>query len=94
MGQRRAGQKVRRARTGARGAEHEPLTQPLFGIARSGEAHALFVLPAIERQLVAHVVQRLAQTGHVAMAKDAETATAQAHFLAVNLDELVGQASE
>ena len=51
MGQRGSGQKVRRSRTRRGGAKHETLTQAMLGIGRRGESHALFVLPAIQRQI-------------------------------------------
>jgi hypothetical protein len=91
MRQRRRCQKVGRARPGRRRAEHEALPEPLLGIAGCGKAHALLVLAAVERQFRAMIIERLAQAGDVAMAENAEAAAAQAHFLAVDLDELVGQ---
>ena len=94
MGERRGGQQVRRARSRARGAEHETLAQPLFGIGGRGEAHAHLVLAAIERQGVARVVQRLAEAGDVAVAEDAEAAAADAPFLAVDLDVLGGEMAD
>jgi hypothetical protein len=40
------------------------------------------------------IIERLAQAGDVAMAENAEAAAAQAHFLAVDFDELVGQVAD
>ena len=94
MGKRGAGQQVGSPRTSTCGAEHKALAQPLLGITGGSKAHALFILAPVQRQLVAHCVQRLAQTGDIAMAKDAKAATAQAHFLTVDHDELVGQIAD
>ena len=76
MGQRRRGQKVRRPRPRTGRAEHEPLAHPLLGIARRRKPHALFVLPTIEWQHVAMIIQRFAKAGHIAMPKDAKAPTA------------------
>ena len=48
----------------------------------------LLILTAIEGQLLAVVVQRLAQAGHIAMAKDSESAAADPLTLSIDLDEL------
>jgi len=41
-------QKVCRARASGSCAEHETLPQPLFGVGRGSEAHALFVLSTVK----------------------------------------------
>jgi hypothetical protein len=89
--QRRRCQKIGGARPGRRGAEHEALPEPLLGVGGRGKAHALLVLAAIERQFRTMIIERFAQAGDVAMAKNAEAAATQAHFLAVDFNELVGQ---
>ncbi len=94
VGQRRGGQEVGGAGPGARGAEHEALAQPLFGIGGGREAHAHLVLAAIERQRVARLVESLAEAGDVAVPEDAEAAAADAPLLAVDLDELRGEMAD
>ena len=78
MGECGGRQQVGGARPRAGGAEHEAAAQVLLGIGRGGKAHALLVLAAVQRQFLADRIQRLAQTGHVAMAEDAEAAAADA----------------
>ena len=63
----------------------------VFGVGRRGEAHALLVLAAIQRQLGAVAVQRFAEAGDIAMAEDREAAAAQACLLTVDFDELIGK---
>jgi hypothetical protein len=66
----------------------------VFCVSRSGEAHALFVLAAIEGQVVADGIERLAQARHVAMAEDAEAAAADAGFHPIDFYELVHQKAD
>ena len=91
MGKRCRRQKIRSARTGACGAEHEPAAQPCFGIGRCGESHALFVLPTIQRQFVFVVGKRLSKTGHIAVAKYTKSAAANSMFFAIDFYILRGQ---
>jgi hypothetical protein len=46
--------------------------------------HALLVVRAIGRQLVAHLIERLAQPGDIAMAEDRPDAAEDRHLLAVD----------
>ena len=94
MRQRRCCEQIRCPRPGRGRTEHEPLTQPLLGIASGCKSHTLFVLPTVERQRFFMIIQRLAQTGDVAMAKDAKTASAQAPFIAIYFDVLGRQISD
>jgi hypothetical protein len=88
MGQRGCGQKVRRSRPGAGGAEHEALAQVVLGIGGGGKAHALFVLATVKREFITDGIKRLTQARHVAMAEDAETAAADAGLIPVDHDPL------
>jgi hypothetical protein len=65
--------------------------QMILGVGRRGETHALLVLPAIKRHLVAHGVKRLSETGHVAVTENAKATAADARLDPVDLDELVHQ---
>ena len=56
VGQGGGGQQIGGAGTRRGGAEHETLAQMLLGIGGSRKAHALFVLAAIDRQLVTVIV--------------------------------------
>ncbi len=89
MGKRGAGQKVGGAGASRRGAEHEATAQPGLGVTGGCKSHALFVLTAIKRQGVFHILKRLAQTCDIAMTKDAKAATTDAMLCAINLDKLV-----
>ena len=91
MGQSCGGQQVGRPRPGTGGAEHEAPPQVVFGISGGRKAHALLILAAIKRHILMHRIKRLAQAGHIAMAKDAKAAAANAGFHPVNFDELVHQ---
>jgi hypothetical protein len=72
-------------------AEHEALAQMVLGVGRRGEAHALLVLPAIERQLLAVIVERLAQAGTLPWPKMPKPPPHRCALDPVDLDELVHQ---
>ncbi len=63
----------------------------IFGVGCGSKAHRLLILPPIERQVVLDLIKCLAETGHVAVPKNTETATAQAHPFAVDLYPLILQ---
>ena len=94
MGKGGCRQQVCGARSRTRGAEHEPAAQMVLGVSRRRKAHALFVLPPIERHLLMHRIKRFTQTRHVAMAKNAEAAAANPDLFAVNQDILVHQPAD
>ena len=83
------GDQVGRAGSSRGGAKHEPLAEVILGVGRGGKAHGLLVLTAIQRQCLAGSIQGLAQTGHVAVAKDAKSTPAQPCRRAVDLDPLI-----
>ena len=80
--------KVRRPRPSTRRAEHEPLPKVVLGVGRCREPHRLLVLTPIERERVLVIIERLAQAGHIAMAKNTKTPAADARAFTVNFDEL------
>ena len=94
VGQGRRCEQVRRPRPRTGGAEHEAAAEVVFGIGSGGEAHALFVLTPVERQVLIHRIKRLAQTGDVAMAENAETAAANPGLFSVDHDILVHQPAD
>ena len=76
---------VRGARSDRRGGDHDPAPAERLRVGHAGQRHALLVLAAEHRQLVARVVQRLAQRQHVAVPEDAEHAREQAVLLPVDV---------
>ena len=91
MRQGRGGQQIGRARPGGGRAEHETAAQMVFGVSRRRKPHALFILPAIQRQIGPRVVQRLTETGDIAMPEDPEAPTANTRGFTFNLNILRGQ---
>ena len=91
MGQRGGCQQVRRPRPRTGRAEHEAAAQVVFGIGRSRKPHALFVLAPVKRHFGMDRIQRLAQTRHIAVSEDPETAAADPGFHTVDEDVLVHQ---
>ena len=84
----RGGHHVGGTRPDRGGGEHEAPPPHRLGIGDRGERHALLVLPAPGREHAPGGLQRLAQTGHVAVPEDREPAGNQRHFLSVDLGEL------
>src|SRR5262249_27059673 len=70
-------------------AGHEALAEACLGIGDRGMGHALFVVGAIGRQFVAHLVERLADAGDVAMTEDRPDAAEDLHLLAVDHGHLL-----
>ena len=68
-------QRRRRHHIGGTGADgggdrHRPFARGLLGIGNRGMGHGLLIVAAIGAKFFARAMQRLAQTGHIAMAKD------------------------
>ena len=61
---------VERAGADRRRADHEATAEARLGVGDRGERHALLVVGAVGRQLVAHLVERLADAGDIAVAED------------------------
>ena len=85
------GQQVCGARSGACRTKDESTAQVILGIGGRSETHTLLVLPAVKRQVVTHRIERLAQTGDIAMAEYPKTATTDPDLGSIDLDELIHQ---
>ena len=91
MGDRRRRQHIGRSRSGGGGCEHEAAAQLLLGVGDGRHRHRLLVLTPAERQGVTISVKRFAEANDVAMAKNAETASAKPQAAPVDLDILGGE---
>jgi hypothetical protein len=75
-----------------RGRRHHELAPPLrLREADRRQRHRLLVLPAPGRERVLHRLERLGQTGHVAVPEYGEHAREERHPLPVDLGELIAQ---
>ena len=70
MGQRGGGDHIGRARADGGGDRHRPAAFVGFGIGDGGMCHGLFVMAAPCGHYILDAMQRLAQTGHIAVTKD------------------------
>ena len=70
MGQGGGGDHIGRSRPDGGGDRHRPAAFVGFGKGNGGMGHGLLIMPAPCRQGVLDAVQRLAQTGHIAVTKD------------------------
>ena len=78
------GDHVGRAGPDRRRGDHDLAAPHRLGEADRGQRHPLLVLAAPRRQLVAGLLQRLAEAGHVAVAEDREHAGEQRRLASVD----------
>ena len=74
-----------------RGAGHEAAAEACLGKGDRRICHALLVLGAVGRQRVLDAMQRLADTGDIAMAENGEDTAEDRGLLTVNHGHLLGQ---
>jgi hypothetical protein len=79
------------ARADGGGAGHEAAAAHRLGIGGGDVRHGLLVMRPVGRQAVPHLVERLADARHIAMAEDREDAREDRHCFSVDDGLLRGQ---
>ena len=88
------GDHVERARTDRRRGDHDLAAPRRLGEPDRGQRHPLLVLAAPRRQLVARLLERLAEARHVAVPEDRVHAREQRHVAAVDDGSLGDQVAD